>query len=57
MPQPDTIMAGGYPITRFFYVLTGAPGDVPDEALQFIDFLTGPRGDELVEANGYLPAP
>jgi phosphate transport system substrate-binding protein len=55
LPEPDTIMGGGYPITRVFYVLTdGSPPNVADS---FIDFVTGPRGDDVVLDNGYLPAP
>jgi phosphate transport system substrate-binding protein len=55
LPQPATIQSGGYPITRIFYVVIG--DSVPNAADEFIDFVTGPRGDEVVLDNGYLPAP
>jgi phosphate transport system substrate-binding protein len=55
MPEPSTIQSGDYPITRVFWVLT-APS-VPGAADEFLDFVTGPRGDEVVADNGYLPAP
>ncbi len=54
MPEPTTIQSGEYPITRMFWVLTDA--SPPSAAESFVEFVTGPRGDQVVLDNGYLPA-
>jgi phosphate transport system substrate-binding protein len=55
MPDAATIQGGSYPITRPFHVLTDPSPS--NEAEAFVDFLTGPLGDDAVIANGFLPAP
>lgn len=51
-PTVANLAAGRYPLTRPLLVITdGEPGPA---ARALIDFLLGPRGQELVRASGYL---
>ena len=49
----DRILDGTYPLARSLFVITNGP--VAAETQRIIDFLVGPRGQELVARHGYLP--
>jgi phosphate transport system substrate-binding protein len=53
MPSLETVRSGEYPISRFLYLYTRskAAGDVK----KFLDWATGPEGQEIVSRVGYFP--
>lgn len=52
-PDNASIRDGSYPLSRPLSVVTDGPAR--DESKILIDFLLGPRGQELVRKQGYLP--
>lgn len=52
-PSLGNLRDGSYPLSRSLYVITD--GEPSTEARQLIDFLLGPRGQEIVRQVGYLP--
>lgn len=53
VPTPATVADGSYPISRYLYLYTLRP---PEGAVKrFVDWVTGPAGQGLVEELGYLP--
>jgi len=53
-PDKENISNGSYPIVRNLYLVTrGNPSGLSKE---FINFILGPEGQEIVEESGYVPA-
>lgn len=53
LPSLETVRNGQYPITRYLYLYTRAKPSKDMKA--FIDWATGPEGQELVTKVGYFP--
>jgi len=58
-PGEETALDGTYPLARPLYLVTNrnpaaAPGDLQRE---FLSFVLGPLGQEVVKAEGYYPLP
>jgi len=51
-PSPETVRAGNYELVRPLYLLTG--GLSQPEARAFIGYATGPEGQAIVSAEGWL---
>lgn len=54
LPTLETVRAGTYPITRFLYLYTRTKP--AKEIKQFLDWVLGPQGQEIVTKVGYFPA-
>ena len=53
LPTEDTILSGTYPISRALYNYThGTPTGL---AKKYLDYVTGPEGQKVVVAQGYVP--
>lgn len=53
LPTPETVRSGQYPISRFLYLYTRTK---PSGALKnFLDWATGPEGQQIVSKVGYFP--
>lgn len=52
-PSDDRLLDGTYPLARPLFVITNGPAGAETQLI--IDFLVGPRGQELVARYGYLP--
>lgn len=53
-PTSENVRSGGYRLTRdFFFVVTGEP---TGSIRRFLDFVQGPDGDRIIQANGAVPA-
>jgi phosphate transport system substrate-binding protein len=52
LPTEENIMSDKYPITRYlhFYTLTQPTGEVKD----FIDWVLGPKGQNIIKNNGFV---
>jgi len=53
LPTLETVRNGSYPISRFLYLYTRAKA--AKEMKAFIDWATGPEGQEIVTKVGYFP--
>lgn len=53
VPNLETVRSGAYPISRFLYLYTRVKPSKDMKA--FIDWATGPEGQELVTKVGYYP--
>ncbi|HYK02343.1 MAG TPA: phosphate ABC transporter substrate-binding protein [Thermoanaerobaculia bacterium] len=53
MPTLDTVRTGQYPISRFLYLYTRVKPSKDMKA--FIDWATGPEGQQIVTKVGYFP--
>ena len=53
MPSLDAVRSGRYPISRFLYLYTRVKPS--REMKAFIDWATGPAGQEIVSKVGYFP--
>jgi phosphate transport system substrate-binding protein len=53
LPSLDTVRTGQYPISRFLYLYTRAKPSKDMKA--FIDWATGPEGQQIVSKVGYFP--
>jgi len=53
MPTLDTVRTGQYPISRFLYLYTRMKPS--KEMKAFIDWATGPEGQQIVTKVGYFP--
>jgi phosphate transport system substrate-binding protein len=53
LPNLETVRSGAYPISRFLYLYTRVKPSKDMKA--FIDWATGPEGQELVTKVGYYP--
>ncbi len=52
MPSSETVLSGKYPVTRPLFMYTnGKPQGVLKE---YLDFVKSPKGQELVETQGYV---
>ena len=55
-PDSETIRSGEYPYTTELYAITLA--DNPKETVNdFVDWMTGPQGQQIVEETGYVALP
>ncbi|NSW89844.1 MAG: phosphate ABC transporter substrate-binding protein [Firmicutes bacterium] len=52
-PSVDNVLAGSYPLSRPFIMLT--KGDVQGLAKSFVDFVLSDEGQNIVEEEGYIP--
>jgi phosphate transport system substrate-binding protein len=53
LPTADNVLSGKYPISRALYCYTrNAPEGI---AKEYLDFITGPEGQKVVVAEGYIP--
>jgi FMN phosphatase YigB (HAD superfamily) len=52
-PPLETVRSGQYPISRFLYLYTRTKPSKDIKA--FIDWATGPEGQEIVTKVGYFP--
>lgn len=52
-PTPENLANRRYPLARPLLLLTD--GEPASEARVFIDFLLGPRGQEIIRRHGFLP--
>jgi phosphate transport system substrate-binding protein len=50
---PETAMSGEFPISRYLYMFTA--GWPTGETMQFINFVLGDAGQEIVASTGYVP--
>ena len=55
VPTPENIANGAYPQASSFFAVTRA--DAKDNTRAFVEWMTGPQGQELVERTGYVPMP
>jgi phosphate transport system substrate-binding protein len=53
LPSLDTVRSGQYPISRFLYLYTRVKPS--KEMKAFIDWATGPEGQQIVTKVGYFP--
>ena len=53
LPTSDRLSDGTYPLARPLLVITNGPAR--GDTKRLLDFLIGPRGQELVARHGYLP--
>jgi phosphate transport system substrate-binding protein len=52
LPTPENVLSGKYPISRALFCYTrNAPEGI---AKEYLDFITGPEGQKVVEAEGYI---
>lgn len=58
-PGEETALDGSYPLARPLYLVTNRnPAAVPtDLQREFLNFVLGPLGQEVVKAQGYYPLP
>jgi phosphate transport system substrate-binding protein len=54
-PSLETAQSGSYPIARFLYFYTA--GEATGLAKRFIDWVTSPEGQKVIEVVGYYPLP
>ncbi len=52
-PDAEAVAAGRYPLARRLWLITDGPAR--GEAARLLEFVLGPRGQELVRRHGYLP--
>jgi phosphate transport system substrate-binding protein len=52
-PTPTNVRSGAYPIARYLYLYTATPAE--GLAKEFLDWVLGPRGQEVVEELDYVP--
>lgn len=53
LPSLETVRSGQYPISRYLYLYTRVKP--AKELKQFLDWATGPQGQEIVTKTGYFP--
>lgn len=54
-PTNTTVQSGTFPISRYLYMITkGQPEGLTKD---FIDFVTGPNGQKIVEESGFVKLP
>ncbi|MGC8816920.1 MAG: phosphate ABC transporter substrate-binding protein [Candidatus Hadarchaeum sp.] len=54
-PSVSTVQSGAYPISRYLFMIT--KGQPEGLAKEFIDFVTGPSGQKIVEEHGFVKLP
>lgn len=54
-PSLETAQSGSYPISRFLYFYTA--GEPTGLAKRFVDWVTSPDGQKVIEQVGYYPLP
>ena len=52
-PTAENIENGTYPMASYFYAVTRADAD--ENTKRFVEWMTGPEGQELVAKTGYTP--
>jgi phosphate transport system substrate-binding protein len=57
--DPETVLAGKYPLSRFLYIYVNQPPDRPLDPLvkQFLLYVLSSQGQQVVVKDGYLPIP
>ncbi len=53
LPSLETVRSGQYPISRFLYLYTRVKAS--KEMKSFLDWATGPEGQQIVTKVGYFP--
>jgi phosphate transport system substrate-binding protein len=52
-PSEDTVLSGGYKISRPFLYVTG--GELTEAAQKYIDFVLSAEGQKIVKESGFIP--